>query len=81
MVENVEILLLHASKNNAHPVILLWLDDFDDLYLKPPDIIHQYFVRRHLVLDRRLRELDLLQLDSGSHVAKDLDPESCLEVK
>ena len=80
MVENGEILLLHASKNNAQSH-LLWLDDFDDLYLKPPDIIHQYFVRRHLVLDRRLRELDLLQLDSGSHVAKDLDPESCLEVK
>ena len=28
MDENGEILLLHASKNNARPLVLPWLDDF-----------------------------------------------------
>ena len=29
MDENGEILLLHASKNNAHPLVLPWFDDFE----------------------------------------------------
>ena len=28
MDENGEILLLHASKNNARPLVLPWFDDF-----------------------------------------------------
>ena len=29
MDENGEILLMHASKNNARPLVLPWFDDFD----------------------------------------------------
>ena len=29
MDENGEILLLHASKNNARPLVLPWFNDFD----------------------------------------------------
>ena len=30
MDENGEILLLHASKNKARPLVLPWFDDFAD---------------------------------------------------
>ena len=32
MDENGEILLLHASKNNARPLVLPWFDDFDEYH-------------------------------------------------
>ena len=34
MDENGEILLLHASKNIACPLILPWLDDFGQTYFQ-----------------------------------------------